>query len=179
VPNTETHEAALVLGVDPGTAITGYGIVRFDGEVLEPVTYGVITTPAASPLPLRLQRLYRELRTVIHTYHPAEAAVEELFFARNARTALAVGHARGVILLALADEGLSIHGYTPLQVKNAITGYGRAGKEQMQEMVRLLLRLESIPQPDDAADALAVAICHAHSSASATRLAGGNQDAGR
>ena len=173
------EETTLVLGIDPGTAITGYGIVRFDGETLEPVTYGVITTPAASPLPLRLQHLYRELRTVIHTYHPTEASVEELFFARNVRTALSVGHARGVILLALADAGLSTYGYTPLQVKKAITGYGRATKEQIQQMVRLLLSLENVPQPDDAADALAVAICHAHSSSIAVRLSGRSQDAGR
>lgn len=164
-----------VLGVDPGTAITGYGIVRFDGEALEPVAYGVITPSATVPLPLKLQHLYRELQTIIHTYQPTEASVEELFFARNVRTALSVGHARGVILLALADAGLTAYGYTPLQVKKAITGYGRAGKEQMQQMVRLLLRLESIPQPDDAADALAVAICHAHSSSMTARLSGSSQ----
>jgi crossover junction endodeoxyribonuclease RuvC len=169
-------EAKLVLGVDPGTAIAGYGIVRFDGQTLEPVTYGVITTPADLPLPLRLQRLYRELRELIRTHHPTEASVEELFFARNARTALSVGHARGVLLLALADEGLSIHGYTPLEVKQAITGYGRADKEQVQQMVRLLLGLEVVPQPDDAADALAVAICHAHSLATAGRLCMDNAD---
>jgi len=168
-----------VLGVDPGTAITGYGIVRFDGEALELVTYGVITPSATAPLPLKLQHLYRELQTIIHAYQPAEASVEELFFARNVRTALSVGHARGVILLALADAGLTAYGYTPLQVKKAITGYGRAGKEQMQQMVRLLLRLESIPQPDDAADALAVAICHAHSSSLTARLSGGSQGARR
>ena len=177
MPRTGTHEVTLVLGIDPGTAITGYGIVRFDGEVLEPVTYGVITTPAASPLPLRLQHLYEELQTVILAYHPTEASVEELFFARNARTALSVGHARGVILLALANAGLSTYGYTPLQVKRAVTGYGRAGKEQMQQMVRLLLCLESIPRPDDAADALAVAICHAHSSSISRRLLSGSQGA--
>lgn len=109
--------------------------------------------------------------TLLESYHPAEASVEELFFARNARTALSVGHARGVILLALADAGLPIYEYTPLQVKQAITGYGRAGKEQMQEMVRLLLQLETIPKPDDAADALAAAICHLHSLSAALRLA--------
>jgi len=159
-----------VLGVDPGTAITGYGIVRFDGERLEPVAYGAITTLAGSPLPLRLQHLYRELRLLIQTYQPAQAAVEELFFARNARTALSVGHARGVILLALTDASLPTYEYTPLQVKQALTGYGRASKEQMQQMVRLLLSLESIPQPDDVADALAVAICHAHSFSSIAHL---------
>ncbi len=167
-----------MLGVDPGTAITGYGMVRLAGGVVEPVIYGVITTPASLPLPVRLQHLYRQLQTLIDAHHPTEASVEELFFARNTRTALSVGHARGVILLALADADLPTYEYTPLQVKQAITGYGRAGKEQMQQMVRLLLRLEAIPQPDDVADALAVAICHAHSSATTLRLSGGSQVTG-
>lgn len=171
--------ATLVLGIDPGTAITGYGIVRCERQALEHVTYGVITTSADWPLPLRLQHLYRELRTLIGKHNPTEAAVEQLFFARNVRTALSVGHARGVILLAVADAGLSSHTYTPLQVKKAITGYGRATKEQMQQMVRLLLRLESPPQPDDAADALAVAICHAHSASLAARLSNGERVAGK
>ncbi len=169
-------EPRRVLGLDPGTAITGYGIVCSEGQSLTPVTYGVITTAAGLALPLRLQQLYGQLRELIDTYHPSAAAVEELYFARNARTALAVGHARGVILLALAEAGLAIHSYTPLQVKQAITGYGRADKEQVQQMVRLLLSLEAIPQPDDAADALAVAICDAHSSAVSARLSG--SDAG-
>jgi len=161
----------VVLGVDPGIAITGYGIVRQKHDALEPVTYGVITTPAGLPLPRRLQHLYRELVALIERYRPDEAAVEELFFARNARTALSVGHARGVILLALADGGLPTYEYTPLQVKQSITGYGRADKEQMQDMVRLLLQLQAIPKPDDAADALAIAICHIHSLSTALRLA--------
>ncbi len=165
----------LVLGIDPGTAITGYGIVRSEGQSLSHVTYGVISTSGDWSLPLRLQHLYRELRTLINKHNPTEAAVEQLFFARNVRTALSVGHARGVILLAVADAGLASHTYTPLQVKKAITGYGRATKEQMQQMVRLLLRLESLPQPDDAADALAVAICHAHSASLAARLSNGSE----
>jgi len=163
--------AIVVLGVDPGIAITGYGVVRQHQDTLESMTYGVITTPAGWPLPRRLQHLYRELSALTEAYHPAEASVEELFFARNARTALSVGHARGVILLALADAGLPTYEYTPLQVKQAVTGYGRASKEQMQEMVRLLLQLEKTPQPDDAADALAMAICHAHSLSTAERMA--------
>jgi len=169
-PTTST--AIRVLGVDPGIAITGYGVVHLENDGLEPISYGVITTPANLALPLRLQHLYRELMALIDTFHPAEASVEELFFARNARTALSVGHARGVILLALADAGLPTYEYTPLQVKQAITGYGRADKQQMQQMVRLLLRLEAIPQPDDAADALAAAICHAHSVSAALRQSG-------
>jgi len=169
--HTALSPEIVVLGIDPGIAITGYGVVRQNQDVLEPVAYGVITTPAGWPLPRRLQHLYRELMALMGTYHPVEASVEELFFARNARTALSVGHARGVILLALADAGLLTYEYTPLQVKQAITGYGRASKEQMQEMVRLLLQLETIPQPDDAADALAMAICHAHSLSMAERMA--------
>jgi len=165
----EVDGSLLVLGIDPGTAITGYGIVC-GGAKVEPVAYGVITTPAGLALPLRLQQIYDELTALISTHHPKTAAVEELFFARNARTALSVGHARGVILLALAQAGLPIYEYTPLQVKQAITGYGLAGKEQMQQMVRLLLNLDALPQPDDAADALAVAICHAHSLSMLSRL---------
>ncbi len=172
------NEAMLVLGIDPGTATTGYGVVRYDGRALEPVAYGTIITSAGLPLSQRLQKIYKELAELIREYRPTQAAVEELFFARNARTALAVGHARGVILLALADAGLSVYAYTPLQVKKAITGYGRAGKEQMQQMVRLLLNLESPPKPDDVADALAVAICHAHSYLTTVRLSKGSQAAG-
>jgi crossover junction endodeoxyribonuclease RuvC len=166
----------LILGIDPGTAITGYGIVDSEKEVLRPIVYGVITTPASDPLSRRLQHLYNELTALIHAYHPSEGSVEELFFARNARTALSVGHARGVILLALAQASLPIHEYTPLQVKQAITGYGRATKDQVQQMVRILLNLDKIPQPDDAADALAIAICHANSSITALRMVSYSQD---
>nr|MBC7245799.1 crossover junction endodeoxyribonuclease RuvC [Chloroflexota bacterium] len=166
----------VILGVDPGVAITGYGIIRLDGDAVHSIAYGTIATPSHLALPLRLQHLYRELRNLIDTYHPAEASVEELFFARNVRTALSVGHARGVILLALAHAGLPTYEYTPLQVKQSITGYGLASKEQMQQMVRLLLKLEDIPKPDDAADALAVAICHAHSFSMALRVAQGSKD---
>jgi len=158
----------VILGLDPGMAITGYGLIYHDGQHLTPVSYGAITTPAHTPLPVRLRTIYHELTALIARYHPTEAAVEELFFARNVRTAIAVGQARGVALLALAEADLPIHEYTPLQVKQAVAGYGQAAKSQVQEMVRILLGLESIPYPDDAADALAVAICHAH----AARLAG-------
>lgn len=153
----------LVLGVDPGTAITGYGLVEERENDLTLVAYGTVTTSAEMPLAARLQRIYQELSTIIATYRPAEAAVEELFFSRNTRTALAVGQARGVALLALANAGLPIREYTPLQIKQAITGYGQASKQQMQKMVRLLLKLDAVPQPDDAADAIAAAICHIHS----------------
>jgi crossover junction endodeoxyribonuclease RuvC len=152
-----------VLGIDPGTAITGYGIVEGEGDSLTLVTYGAITTPANQPLPQRLQQIYRQLQALIAEWHPQSAAVEELFFSKNARTALVVGHARGVALLAITDAGLPIQEYKPAEVKQAVAGYGGAPKDQVQGMVQLLLGLEEIPRPDDAADALAVAICHFHS----------------
>jgi crossover junction endodeoxyribonuclease RuvC len=153
----------LVLGIDPGTAITGYGLVKGEGDDLTLVAYGAITTSSDWPLPERLQRVYQELTALIEDQQPTAAAVEELFFSKNVRTALSVGQARGVALLAAANAGLPIHEYTPLQVKQAIAGYGRATKDQVQQMVKMLLALDSVPQPDDAADAIAVAICHIHS----------------
>lgn len=161
----------LVLGIDPGTAITGYGLVREDEAGLALVGCGVITTPAGRPLAERLQTIYQGLADVARRHQPEQAAVEELFFSRNARTALSVGHARGVALLALADAGLTIHEYKPLEIKQAITGYGGADKRQVQEMVRLLLNLDQVPQPDDAADAVAVAVCHIHSAHMAALIA--------
>jgi len=155
----------LVLGIDPGTAITGYGLVRQveRGDPLQMAVYGAITTPPDWPMPARLQKIYRELTALIREHHPTDGAVEQLFFSRNVKTALAVGQARGVALLALADGGVTIHEYTPLEVKQSVVGYGRAEKGQVQELVKLLLGLEDVPQPDDAADALAIAICHLHS----------------
>jgi crossover junction endodeoxyribonuclease RuvC len=123
----------------------------------------VVTTPSGQPLPARLQTIYQGLTGVINEHQPEASAVEELFFSRNVRTALSVGHARGVTLLALADANLPIYEYKPLEVKQAVAGYGGAGKHQVQEMIRLLLDLDAVPQPDDAADAVAVAICHIHS----------------
>lgn len=161
----------LVVGVDPGTAITGYGLVREDGDRLTLVDCGVVTTAPDLLLPARLQAIYRGLTEVIGRYKPDAAAVEELFFSRNARTALAVGHARGVALLALADGGLSVSEYKPMEVKLAVAGFGGADKHQVQEMVRLLLGLERAPQPDDAADAVAVAVCHVHSARMAALVA--------
>jgi crossover junction endodeoxyribonuclease RuvC len=158
----------LVLGIDPGTAITGYGLVWGEGDNLRLVDYGAIVTSLEKPLPQRLQEIYHQLTTLIQEQRPAAAAVEKLFFSRNVRTALSVGQARGVALLAIANAGIAIHEYTPLEVKQAVVGYGRATKDQVQEMVKMLLGLESVPQPDDAADAIAVAICHIHS----TRMKG-------
>jgi len=153
----------LVLGIDPGLAITGYGLVEGDGQNLALVEYGVVRTPAKTPTADRLVQLHTELGQILAETKPDEAAVEELFFSTNARTAILVGQARGVALLTLAEAGLPIAEYTPLQIKQAITGYGQADKAQVQEMVRLLLGLVEIPRPDDAADALAVSICHHHS----------------
>jgi len=152
-----------VLGIDPGTATTGYGVVEEAKGELRSVTFGVIKTPAGQPLAKRLQAIYQEIRSLVAKWQPQAAAVEELFFSRNVRTAMSVGQARGVALLALADAGLDVAEYTPLTIKQAVTGYGNADKAQVQEMVRLLLGLADIPRPDDAADALAVAICHFHS----------------
>src|SRR5690348_15569595 len=152
----------IALGIDPGTAILGYAVVAARGSELSMIACDVITTPAGMPLAQRLQLLYEGLSKIVSTYRPHEAAMEELFFAKNARTALTVGQARGVAMLALANGGLSIAEYTPKQVKQAVTGYGGADKEQVGEMVRILLHLTSIPRPDDAADAAAVAICHLH-----------------
>ena len=155
--------AQLVMGIDPGTATTGYGIVREASGHLECVGFGVVITQSGVPLEMRLDSIYRDLITVLKQYKPTSAAVEKLFFQRNVTSAMAVGQGRGVALLAIAHSGLDAAEYSPLQVKQAVTGYGKASKLQVQHMVGALLNLESIPKPDDAADALAVAICHAHS----------------
>jgi crossover junction endodeoxyribonuclease RuvC len=154
----------LVLGIDPGTAITGWGLVRRDGDALALVEYGTVSTPPDAALPQRLQTIYRELGEILARYQPSAVAVERLFFNKNARTAMAVGQARGVALLAVADAGLPLREYTPLEVKLSVCGYGRASKEQIQKLVQMLLTLDFVPQPDDAADAIAIAICHIHSS---------------
>ncbi len=150
----------LILGLDPGLATTGYGLVEGDGTAMRAVEYGVIETPPNTPLGARLAQLYHEIRALLERCHPHSAAVEELFFATNARTAIMVGEGRGVILLALAEAGVPVVEYTPLQIKQAVTGYGLADKQQVQQMVQLLLSLSDVPRPDDAADALAASICH-------------------
>ena len=153
-----------VLGIDPGTARTGYGLVAEDasGEA-QLVGYGVFQTKAGLPMPERLLTLYRSLSALIREAHPEALAVEEIFFSRNVTTALTVGQARGVVLLAAAEAGLPVSEYKPAEVKQALVGYGNAGKRQVQEMLRIMLRLDAIPSPDDAADAIAIAICHLHS----------------
>lgn len=153
-----------VIGVDPGIAITGWGVVESSAtdDQVHLVAYGAITTPAHTPMPHRLQTIYAELGELLAQWQPGAAALEELFFSKNVKTAMSVGHGRGVAMLALANAGLAIAEYKPLEVKQAITGYGGADKLQVQTMVKLLLKLPDIPRPDDAADALAVAICHLH-----------------
>lgn len=160
----------IILGIDPGTAIMGYGLIEQKGHNLSALDYSCWRTPAHTPLAERLLMLYEQIAPYLRLHTPDHIAVEELFFNRNTTTALAVGHARGVVLLAGAQQGLPIYEYTPLQVKQAVVGYGKAEKNQVQQMVKGLLSLDEIPKPDDTADALAVAICHAHSFALNRRM---------
>jgi crossover junction endodeoxyribonuclease RuvC len=159
------------IGIDPGTATMGWGILDERSGQLQPVEYGAITTPAPTPPAERLLQLHEGLRDLLQQFAPEAAAVEELFFSRNVTTALAVGQARGVILLTCAQAGIPVYEYKPLEVKQAVVGYGGADKRQMQEMVRLTLNLQHAPRPDDTADALAVAICHAYSAPMLRRVA--------
>jgi crossover junction endodeoxyribonuclease RuvC len=159
-----------VLGIDPGTVATGYGLVELRGDTLHAVTFGTISSRAGLSFAQRLLHIYQELRTLLTRARPDCAAVEAVFFARNVQSALRLGQARGVALLALAQEAVEIHEYSALEVKQAVTSYGRAEKGQVQEMVRLLLRLPEVPRPADAADALAVAICHHHAARLKARL---------
>ena len=151
----------LVLGIDPGTATTGYGLVRnrADGS-LESVAYGTIQTPAGVAAHKRLSLLFHQINEILLLHRPDSCAVEKLFFQRNISTAIAVGQARGVLMLAISEAGLDMAEYTPNEIKQAVAGYGSAGKKQVQEMVRILLALQENPKPDDAADALAIAITH-------------------
>lgn len=149
-----------ILGIDPGTGILGFGIIEAHGPKAKLVDGGVIKTPANQDDHIRLKTIYDELSDIIKTQKPEVMAVEKLFFAQNVTTAMSVAQARGVVLLCGEQSGLSVFEYTPLQIKQALTGYGRADKKQIQEMVRVILSLDTVPQPDDAADALACAICH-------------------
>jgi crossover junction endodeoxyribonuclease RuvC len=153
----------IILGIDPGYAITGYGLLNYIGNKFIIIDYGVITTEAGSALSERLLIISNRLEELITYHKPDAVSVEELFFSKNIKTALSAAHGRGIALLSAAKHGIGIYEYTPLQVKQAVVGYGRAEKSQMQQMVKAILNLPEIPKPDDAADALAVAICHAHS----------------
>lgn len=152
----------IILGVDPGIATVGYGMVEYVGNKFVASDYGAILTPAKTDLEGRLDTIYDELCRLISYYKAENMAVEELFFNTNVKTAIHVAHGRGVILLAGKKSGVPVFEYTPLQVKQAVVGYGRAEKQQVMAMVKMLLNLQKIPRPDDAADALAMAICHAH-----------------
>jgi crossover junction endodeoxyribonuclease RuvC len=168
-----------ILGIDPGIAIVGFGFIDKQGSKLVPVQYGCITTEAHTDPGLRLKQVYDSTVQLIEMYKPDAVAVEQLFFNRNVTTAFTVGQARGVIILAAVQQGLPVAEYTPMQVKQAIVGYGKAEKKQVQEMVRMFLKLPGIPKPDDVADALAVAICHAHSSSLLDKLTGQRNGAGK
>ena len=152
-----------IIGIDPGYAIMGWGILDLKGNKFSVVDYGSITTDAGVDAAKRLQHIYAELGAIIAKYEPEEAAIEELFFNKNAKTVILVGEARGIAVLACANAGLEISEYTPLQIKQALVGYGRADKKQVQAMVTAILNLKEVPRPDDTADAVAAAICHGHS----------------
>ncbi len=162
-----------IMGIDPGFAILGYGIVDMAGNRFTAKGYGAVTTDKTMDMPDRLKHIYCRLMDIIDEFQPDVAAIEELFFNKNTKTALSVGQARGVAILACANSGLEIYEYTPLQIKQGLIGYGRAEKEQVQFMVKTILKLSEIPKPDDTADALAAAICHGHSSGYQIRMGKG------
>ena len=153
----------IIIGIDPGYAIVGIGVVEYVGNKFRTLEYNAITTPAGMATTERLKKIYQEMNMYLDKYNPDAVAIEELFFNSNQKTAINVAQARGVILVAVSNRNIPICEYTPLQVKQSVTGYGRADKKQIQTMVKMLLGLNAIPKPDDAADALAIAICHAHS----------------
>ena len=155
-----------ILGIDPGIATIGFSILQTSGNKYSLINCGVITTPAHTALSDRLCTIYDDLMQIIETYKPEVVAIEELFFNTNITTGISVAHGRGVVLLACRKAGLTIHEYTPLQVKDAVVGYGRADKKQVQSMVKMILGLAEVPKPDDTADAVAAAICHGHHSGS-------------
>ena len=159
----------IILGIDPGVATIGFGLVRAERNQNQLLRYGVITTPPGIPLSNRLLQISNDMEELIHAFHPDEMAVEELFFTKNITTGIAVAHARGVILYTAERLHLPVYEYTPMQIKQAVVGYGLADKHQVMDMTRRLLKLRSIPRPDDAADALAIAMCHARSATSLLR----------
>ncbi|NLK64174.1 MAG: crossover junction endodeoxyribonuclease RuvC [Tissierellia bacterium] len=153
----------LILGIDPGLAISGFGILNYTGNKFEVIDYGCIFTESCEEFPKRLKYIYDSYISILNMYKPEAVAVEELFYNKNVKTAMAIAQARGVHLLAAENNNIPLYEYTPLQIKQGIVGYGRAEKRQVQEMVKVILNLKEIPKPDDAADGLAAAICHAHS----------------
>ena len=159
----------IILGIDPGIAIVGWGVVDYSDSRFRTIAYGAITTESGMEVELRLKKIYEELNEIIDCYRPDEVAVEELFFTKNVTNGIAVAEARGVILLCVSQHELYLAEYTPMQVKQAIVGYGKAEKQQVMTLVTTLLRLKQMPKPDDVADALAIAVCHAHSGSSKLR----------
>lgn len=159
-----------ILGIDPGYAIIGWGVLDYEHGRFTPVDFGAITTTAGTPFCERIDKIYTELSALIERYAPAVMSIEKLYFQNNQKTAIEVAEARGVILLAAQRGGVPVYEYTPLQVKSAVTGYGQAHKPQVMEMTRRLLRLKQVPKPDDTADALAIAICHAQMGGTALKL---------
>lgn len=155
-----------ILGIDPGVATIGFGLVEAQRSAVRLLQYGVITTPAGLPLSVRLHQISQDMSQLLEQLKPEEAAVEELFFSKNITTGIAVAHGRGVILLELERAGVPVYEYTPMQVKQAVAGYGGADKRQVMLMIQRLLKMKNIPRPDDAADALAIAICHGRSATS-------------
>lgn len=155
-----------ILGIDPGIATVGFGVVESENNRFRLITCGVISTPAHTSLSSRLEQLYDDMQKLLDTFQPDAVSVEELFFNTNITTGISVAHGRGVILLACQKAGVAIHEYTPLQVKQSVVGYGRAEKSQVMDMVRRLCNLNAVPKPDDAADAVALAICHGRSATS-------------
>ncbi len=153
----------IILGIDPGFAIVGWGVLEYQNNHFKVLDYGAITTDAKTPMFDRFLSIYNDLTAIIQQYRPDFMAIEELFFNSNQKTAINVAQARGVLLLSALQHSVQVFEYTPLQVKQAVAGYGRADKNQVQQMVKLLLNLEKVPKPDDTADALAIAICHGHS----------------
>ena len=156
----------IILGIDPGYAIVGYGVIDYKNNHFTVIDYGAILTDAKTPFNERLEIIFDRLSTIIEEYKPEALSLEKLFYNNNAKTVIDVSQARGVIMLAAQKQGVRVFEYTPLQVKQSVVGYGRAEKKQVQEMTRRILALEKVPKPDDTADALAMAICHAHSSGS-------------
>lgn len=156
----------LILGIDPGYAIVGYGVINYEANRFSVIEYGAVTTPAGMPFNRRIECIYDELSEIMERTKVEAMSIEKLFYNTNAKTVIDVSQARGVIMLAAQKHNLEIAEYTPLQVKQSVVGYGRAEKKQVQEMTRVILKLDKIPKPDDTADALAMAICHAHTSGS-------------
>lgn len=157
----------VIFGIDPGIATVGYGVIEYKANKFKMLEYGTVTTPAGLELAVRLEGIFDELSKLLIKHNPDAIAIEELFFNSNVKTAITVAQGRGVAVLAAQKSGKPVYEYTPLQVKQAITGYGRAEKKQVMEMVKMFLGMDKIPRPDDAADALAMAVCHAHSCSSA------------